>query len=213
MRKIKELEETEKKEEKEKLAKLAASVAKDKIMIKKLEEQQAKLLKSPVRDLHGLNQSIDLVRIECVTKAAKYLVSCYIKLNSAEKRLYEQLLNFDDDGQKEKRLELLTNEVTGLGGLHIYDIIATGIEYRDAAGGGNFKFSNIPPKTMYKLFKETSKVDVERAAYYLYLYCLKYGLNKEAAEEFKNITSSELKKEADSLRDIKQARSDLFATK
>ena len=138
-------------------------------------------------------------------------MDCTIKQNEAEKRLFEQLLQIHKEDEKKKVLKFLADNVTGLGGVDAYDIIESGIEYRDATGGGNFKFSNIPPDVMYKVFKQTSEVDVERAPYYLYLYCHKYGLVEAAGIEFKNIKSSELLKDADSLRDMKQARRDLFA--
>ena len=213
LKRIRSMKEAAAAEEKDKAARQAAALAKDKHMISKLEELQGKVLKSPVQDLNGLNQSIELLRIECSSKAAKYLVSCSMKMNMAERRLYEQLLTFADDDEKKQRIELIKSKVSALGALEIYDIIETGIEYKDSSGGGNYKFSKIPSRVMYSLFKETSKVDVERAAYYLYLFCLKHGLTKEAAVEFKNIHVRELKREADSMRDIKKARSDLFATK
>ena len=213
LKRIKSLKESSVQKEKERLAKKSADLARDKVMITKLEALQNGTLKSPVMDLHGLNQQIDLIRIECVTEAAKYLANCYIKMNSAEKRLYEQLLNIETDGQKEQRLALFKSAVKALDGFELYEISALGVDYKDAAGGGRLKFSDIEAETMYALFKETAKIDVEREAYYLYLYCLKYGLQKEAALEFKKIKGAELIKDAGSLRDIKQARSDLFATK
>ena len=209
--KIKELESSQEAKEKEDIMKKSASLEKDKLMIKKMEELQNVTMRKPSLELNALNKRLGLIRLECVTEAAKYLVSCTIKQNEAEKRLFEQLLQIQKEDEKKKILKFLSDNVTGLGGVEVYDIIESGIEYRDATGGGNFKFSNIPPDVMYKVFKETSVVDVERAPYYLYLYCHKYGLVDAAGIEFKNIKSSELLKDADSLRDMKQARRDLFA--
>ncbi|MCM8541700.1 MAG: hypothetical protein NE328_15635 [Lentisphaeraceae bacterium] len=213
IQKIKDLEEAQKQKEKEDLESLAASIEKDRVMISTLDKLQEESIKSPVLFLDALNRRLDLIRLECVTTAAKYLVSCTMKMNSAEKRLYEQLLQFPSEEDKQARLKLLEENIAGLSGVEVYDINESGVEFRDAAGGGSVKFANVPSLSMYHVFKETSSVDVERAAYYLYLYCLKYGLQKESEVEFKLIKNSELLKEADSLRDMKQAKHDLFANK
>lgn len=209
--KIKELEISQKLRDREDSEKRAASITKDRLMVEKMDELQKQKFFKPVKTLDALNRRLDLIRLECVSQAAKYLLSSTMKMNSAEKRLYEQLLQFSNEVEKQQKLKLLVANNTGLGGLDVYDLSEFGVEYRNTAGGGSIKFAEMQPSSMYKVFKQTSRIDVERAPYYLYLYCLKYGLQKEAQVEFKLIKNKELLREADSLRDMKQARSDLFA--
>ncbi|MCM8525430.1 MAG: hypothetical protein NE327_02865 [Lentisphaeraceae bacterium] len=213
IQKIKDLQESRKLQKQEEIEREAASVEKDRKMILTMDKLQAESIQSPVKFLDARNRRLDLIRLECITAAAKYLVNCAMKMNAAEKRLYEQLLQFSTEDDKKSRIKLLAQHISALSGVEVYDITESGIEFKDVSGGGSLKFANISSEAMYNVFKETSAVDVERAAYYLYLYCLKYGLQKEADVEFQLIKNSELKKEADSLRDMNEARRDLFAEK
>ena len=114
-------------------------------------------------------------------------------------------------GGKERVLKLFKKNVPAFADFDLYDISQTGINYSIKEGGGNYSFAKIAPRSMYRIFLETSQVDAPGAPYYLHLYSLKYGLKSLAEAELSKIESRELRKKALFFKDMKEAREDLFS--
>jgi hypothetical protein len=207
---IMELKSTFEFDEKRKLERMVKSREKDRLLLTKIARLQSEVQKEPVLGLPALNKSLELAGLELVSNPSKYLLNCYVLMNDAETELYRQLLQKRSSEEKDKLGKTFSSMVGALSTVEVYNIKKSGVEYRDTAGGGNYKFANIPPATMYQIFKKSSPIDAKIQSYYLYLYCVKYELEKQAKSENKNINSGELLRKADSLRDMKQARKDLF---
>ena len=210
IQRISEIEANFEKETKEKLDNQVRSLAKDRLLINRIERMHEKGMKVPVLELPALNRSLEVARLELITKPAHYLLDCYILMNEAEGELYKQLNGLAGQTRQDV-FDVMEVQVPGLVQSEVYDISNTGIEYRNSSGGGNFKFQNIPPDRLYEIFKKSSAVDANKAHYYLYIYCMKYKLKKQAEEEKKKIASPELLQSADSLRDMQVAKNDLFS--